>query len=278
MWRVPDRSNSNSVHYRAKLDYDDNLKLTGYHCNLPRLTKREKKRYIGSGDPRGHINRNTGSYNIDMERVKPLGNEINKKVEKMRKRLRKTGQFLADSDDGLSSIEDNENVDQLDISNQIESEGDNRSQINNQIEINDDDTDDKNGNINEENENKSHENKQTDDTEPDNDNQNSNSSSDININWSGKKFSKRNINRGSYHDEDSIPRKRRQKLPSKSKLNQNKSVSFHDNAFNLKFDDNGDIIISDDDSVDDRKLSDLQRYKFIYLFFVSFLFFVVVVI
>ena len=109
MWRITDRSNSNSVHYRARLDYDENFKVIGSHCTLPRLTSEEKEYYYNDFDPRKTINRQTGIYQVELDKVEPLSEEINSKIKKMNGHTVETDSFLQDEVEDS----DNENTSEL---------------------------------------------------------------------------------------------------------------------------------------------------------------------
>ena len=264
MWRITDRSNSNSVHYRAKLDYDENLSIIGSHCTLPRLTSKEKEYYYNDFDPRNTINRQTGFYQVELDKVEPLSEKINNKIRKMNGHTVETDSFLENDVgiEGASELFDEENEDNSIENIDAESIQDNtklsdKSQ-NEDIASEQDDNISDDKSQNDENAQEQDENKSQTTNEDETQNEDSSSS---NILWNGKSFRKRPINKRIYNDENYIPSKRRQLLP-KSKLNQNKekSVTFDDDAFSV-FDKDGNLKIDDEIDLD---FENLQRYKYIF--------------
>ena len=218
MWRIDDRSNSNPVHYRAKLEYDENFKVIGSRCNIPRLTKEEKEYYYNNFDPRKTINRQTGFYQVEVEEVEPLTKEINERINKMNGITEES--FLEDIE--AENESDNSQNDEINSEdNQVENINDESTQENKQNE--DDNI------LNDESQNGDNTSEQTENkNQSDNDDETQNEDSPSSNIWSSKSFRKRGINKSKYHDENIMPRKKRQIL-NNTKSKNDKHVQFQDN-------------------------------------------------
>ena len=281
MWRTNDRSSSNNLHYRAKLDYDENLKVIGSHCTVPNVSIGERGYYYNDIDPRRLVNRQTGTYQVEVDKVEPLSEEINSRIRKMNGITGEIDAFLIDDNQenqvqntseelGQDQTENKENSDKdidaesLQDSKQNESENagvelsQEAKQNQTEIELSDESQNDENlqkQNINQ--------------TENKDETQNEESSLQKTT-WNGKSFRKRGINKNKYHDTEESPRKRRQLLPRHNpNVNKNKSVTFNDPAFSI-FDDNGNLVIEDEDD-DNLSIENLQRYRYIFSLLCSLL-------